>query len=333
MYTYTKKIILIVLFLSIVMPPRLVWAGLRDDINKANEYYTNDALRDAQVEYQRLLEEKPHEGRIHYNLGNTLYKQNQFNNSIKQFRLALLSDNRDLRDKARYNLGNALFYHGLDIESDDIDAAIKALEETLEHYDELLLDNEDDQKVLYNQPLVEKELQRMKQQKQSSTNQQKNQSNEKDSQEKQQQKNNQNQKQNNKQEQQGQSGEQDQQNSSQSQDQKSSQKNTEQNQKNAGNEQENANNNQKEENSSAASSQQDQDTQEQMDRQAAQGDARPADDHQEQDAQSYQTYRVEAMTEDEAKMMLEDYEQNQEPKGMLNFIRRGKKVRPTYQDW
>ncbi len=283
--------IFFILILSVFLCSE-AYGDVASGVNNANKLYREGKYKEAQIDYLDLLNQKKENDIINYNLANALYQNEQFGESVTKYRKALLTDNSALRDKVRYNLANALFYHGLAIEKQDIDQAIESLTKTLAHYDELRISNQDDEKVAFNYPIVERELERMKQQQMMQQNQQ------------------------------------------------NSSDNSEQNQKNSGNEEQNQNNkqegqqpdNQQGQNQDGAQAQekngQDQQAQDQA---ASEGD--PQSSNEQQPAAQPRAVRMQALTEDEAKMLLEDYEQNKDPKGIINFIEKRPNRRPVYQDW
>ncbi len=66
----------------------------------------------AQEIYEKALQERPDDPRLHYNAGATAYKNNLFDDAILSFQRALQSDDLHLQEQSYYNLGNALFKKG-----------------------------------------------------------------------------------------------------------------------------------------------------------------------------------------------------------------------------
>jgi tetratricopeptide (TPR) repeat protein len=105
-----------------------------------------------------------------YNLGTARVKAGDFEGAVDALQQALLTDAPDLRAKAQYNLGNALYRYGISKEDTDIDVAIRNLEEALGHYDRVHSrvpgqDTEHDPDLAHNRAFVEEELERLRKKK------------------------------------------------------------------------------------------------------------------------------------------------------------------------
>jgi len=96
------------------------------EIRKGNNDYNNKSYSDAELHYRKALEKNPESEKATYNLGNALYKQNQFEPSITKFESLTKSKNTASElSKYYYNLGNAYF------KTQKMDKAIEAYKQCL----------------------------------------------------------------------------------------------------------------------------------------------------------------------------------------------------------
>lgn len=92
---------------------------------KAGKLYTKKEYSDALNTYQKLQVDNPDKADINYNIGNTLYRLEKYDEAESAFKKALQSKNKDVLKKTNYNIGNALY------RQDKLEEAIKSYEETL----------------------------------------------------------------------------------------------------------------------------------------------------------------------------------------------------------
>ena len=230
--------------------------------------------------------------------GNALYKQGLFAEASKKY-TAVIGD-RGQEKVSKYNLGNALYRVGMTKENKDLDGAISDLEQSVVQYDQVLKANAKDQDAEYNKQFVSKQLERLKKkQREQKQNQQQNQSQDKN-QKQQEQENKENQNQNNQQNQQWQSKDKNQAEQKQQAQKKGEEAKEGQDKKSDKKEQ-----------------------------QSAAKDDKAKKSKEEQQAAS----NGKELTIQEAKDILEDYERNEEPKGLLNFIPKKGSERPVDKDW
>lgn len=79
-------------------------------IRKGNGEFDDGRYQQAEIEYRKALEKVPLSYKADYNLGNALYKQQQFDAAVTKYS-ALAEKGKSRKDLNRYyyNLGNALF--------------------------------------------------------------------------------------------------------------------------------------------------------------------------------------------------------------------------------
>lgn len=252
------------------------------EVNAANRLLEEGKIDESLQKYRKALGEKDSPV-IDYNLGTALYKKGDYRAAMGHLRKAALSGDKHVGNAAKYNLGGTFYKHGIGQEEENIDGAIKDLEQSVDIYNEVLKTDAKDLDAQYNKEYVQKQLERLKQKKEE--------------QQKQQQKDQEQQKQ-------------DQQKSDQ-QDQDQQQKQDPQDEK-------------KKEQSDKKEDRQEE--QKQSDRQD------PDQNKEEQGSQGKP--QGNDMTPQEAKNILEDYQRNEEPKGLLNFVpRENSSEKPVEKDW
>lgn len=314
---------LVGIFLVLLMGPADA-ATVAREVNRANELYDKGKFEDALQYYQKALAKDPSSALVQYNLGTAQYKKNSYGESVEHLQKALLTDDPQLQKKVRYNLGNALYKQGIAKESSDLSGAIEDLERSLSQYEKNLAAVPKDPDAQNNYDLVQKELQRLKE-KQKQQQQEKQQ----DQQGQQQQdKSDQSQKddQQNKDQEQGPS--EDQNKNEQPQDKPKDQNKSDGNNDNP--DQGNQGKDDQKPNDDAPKDGQDKkDQPPQPDPGAGETGGQP----QEQNTNGSQANAQGLMTPQEAQMLLDDYQRNDEPKGMLYFTPQTDKSTPVQKDW
>ena len=92
---------------------------------QGNEQYLNGLYGDALRAYTEAQVDAPESAELYYDIGNVLYRQNDFEGSAEAFTRALVDASRELVGPAAYNLGNARF------QQQDYQAAVEAYEQAL----------------------------------------------------------------------------------------------------------------------------------------------------------------------------------------------------------
>lgn len=287
---YSVKVAGLAIF---IISPSLVWASVAGQVNKANDLYKQGKFDDSLGLYQKALDQDDKSSVVQYDLGTAWYKKGDYVKAQEHLEKATLDKNINIKSRAEYNLGNALYKSGIQKENTNVDEAIKSLQQALGHYAQAIAYDIQDKDAPFNQDFVRKEIERLKQKKQQQQQQQQQQN------QKQQQQN-----QDNQQSQQSQQNQQKQQDSQQKQ-QDSQQKQ----QENQAKQQENQ---QSQQNSS----------QDQKNQQA-----------QQQDAQAQAQQDQKEFDRKQAEDILEDYRQNEEPKKLLDYMPKKIDDRPVLKDW
>ena len=154
----------------------------RSTLNEGVDKYDEKKYTDAEVDFRKVVESSPKSFEANYNLGNTYYKQEKYDEAIKSYQSAFenAKDNES-RAKIFHNVGNSL------LKSNKIEQSVEAYKTALKY-------NPNDQDTKYNLSYALEMLKNKDKNKQDKNDQNKNDQNKQD----QQQQQNQNQDQQNK---------------------------------------------------------------------------------------------------------------------------------------
>jgi len=266
-------------FIVFFLMSNQAFASVAGDVNKANDLYKLGKFDDSFDLYKQALDEDAQSPLVKYDLGTDLYKKGDYKQALQYLEQAAQDKTLKIKPAAEYNIGNALYRSAQQKEKSNVDEAIKSLQEALGHYGETINADPKDQDAIYNEDVVKKEIERLKQQKQQQQQQQQNQQNQNQKNQKQQQ------------QQGGQSQQQQQQNQAQAQQQKQNQ-------------------------------------QQQAKQQQGQQQKQQSSSGQQQHPMSQQE-----LDRKQAQDMLEDYQENEEPKKLLNYMPKKIDDRPVLKDW
>ncbi|MGB2866814.1 MAG: tetratricopeptide repeat protein [Bacteroidota bacterium] len=150
---------------------------VRSHISEGNRVYEKGRYEDAEVSYKKALEKDPKSREGQFNLGNAQYKQQRFEESMREFaNSAAVAKAPVDRADSYYNLGNSLYRSN-------------KYPESIEAYKRALRLNPDDEDARYNLQMAREKLKQQQQNKQQQNkDQKKDQKDQKDQQNQQQQK-------------------------------------------------------------------------------------------------------------------------------------------------
>lgn len=283
------------IFVAAIFPGPACAVSKRKAVSEGNALYGQGAYADSAEKYRAALENDPESDIINFDLGTALYKHGDYDGAVSYLQKTLLSDDGQLRGKGFYNLGNALYRHGMAKEKSDLSGAISSMEEAMKQYEGALAIRKDDADARHNYEFVKKELGRLRQKQE----QQK-----KDQQDKDQQPQEKSQR-----SEQRQSGESPSQGGSEEQQQE---------QKDSQRQQGPSSEDQRKEKPPGTPKAQDEE-------QTVQSEPRPSQGQIPADARE--------LTQKEARTLLESYQQNEEPQGLLDMYPRKRDAAPVLKDW
>ncbi len=133
------------------------------DVRHGNREYKKDNFAESEVNYRRGLEKNNQSYEAHYNLGNSLFRQNKYPEAAEEFVKAgqFIDAKKDKQKAAQtyHNLGNSLF-------------AQQQYEKAITAYQQSLRANPKDNDTRYNMVKAMQLLQQQQQQQQQQQNQQ-----------------------------------------------------------------------------------------------------------------------------------------------------------------
>jgi Ca-activated chloride channel homolog len=115
-------------------------------VRRGNKDFENKQYQQAEIQYRKALEKNSESEAADFNLGNALYKQNQFDVAASRYAaLAAKQADRQSLSRRYYNLGNALYKSG-------------KYKESIEAYKQALRQNPNDLDAKHNLQLAMKKL-------------------------------------------------------------------------------------------------------------------------------------------------------------------------------
>jgi len=158
----TVSVILINIFIVFCLVSTVCAESKKKKIREGSKHF-NKGDYDASIDkFSEALSVEPESDVINYDMGTAYYKKDEFLKSVEHLQKALLTEDDDLRQKAFYNIGNAMYKAGIEHEDSDINGAVKALEQALSSYESSLALDQEDEDVKYNYDFVKKELERLR---------------------------------------------------------------------------------------------------------------------------------------------------------------------------
>ncbi|HSV44024.1 MAG TPA: tetratricopeptide repeat protein [Candidatus Bathyarchaeia archaeon] len=146
-------------------------AGPAGDVRQGNRFYEARDYEKAVEKYNQALQKKEESDIINFNAGTGYYRLGDYDQAIHHFQKALLSEQQELRQRAHYNLGNALYRSAEKLGPQNLEATVPLLEKALGQYEEAMKINLKDEDASYNYEFVKKALEKIKEQLQKQQNQ------------------------------------------------------------------------------------------------------------------------------------------------------------------
>jgi len=133
----------------------ILFLGLGDPVatknEKGNEFFRHEKYDEALGYYRDAQLDAPDLPALHFNVGDALYKQGQYDEAIREYEQALDAEDVDFKGKVYYNMGNAFFRQ-------------KRLGESIEAYKKSLELVPNDLEAKFNLEFVQSKLQEQPQQ-------------------------------------------------------------------------------------------------------------------------------------------------------------------------
>ena len=129
-------------------------------VRSGNNFYKNGHFKDAEIDYRKALVKAPTSQKATFNLGNSLYKQQNFDEAAAQYLKLAQNENKEAsKSDVYFNLGNSLLEN-------------KKYKESIDAYKIALRQNPKDEDTRYNLSYAMSKLLQQKKQEQNKKQQQ-----------------------------------------------------------------------------------------------------------------------------------------------------------------
>ena len=157
---FVKIVILAAAGLSLSAP--MSWAASsKKYVKEGNQLYKKGQIEESVKKYEEALKKAPESPMINYNLGTAYYKKKDYEKAVEHLEKCLLTDDKDLKGKAYYNLGNAYYQMGMTLKNQNPDLAAVLLEKAKTSYEEAAKLNPDDKDTKNNLAQAQKQLEKL----------------------------------------------------------------------------------------------------------------------------------------------------------------------------
>jgi hypothetical protein len=121
-------------------------------IRAGNDDYFAKNYGNSEVCYQKALQNNPESYEAKFNLGDAFYKQKKYKEAIAEFNaIAKDEDNKTRLGQLHYNIGNSQFKQTEDLlKEQKLDEALKQIDKSIDSYKKSLFNNPKDKEAKYN---------------------------------------------------------------------------------------------------------------------------------------------------------------------------------------
>lgn len=142
----------------------LAWLGLdpHAPVRDANRLYAEGKYEDATAAYNAALVDRPDLPELHFNRGDSTYKQGKYDEAISSFQKVETVDDPVRASRVAYNVGNATFRQGQALEPSEPQKALELYGQALASYRRALGLTPDDQDAKFNHEFVTQRIAEVK---------------------------------------------------------------------------------------------------------------------------------------------------------------------------
>ncbi|MDR2293020.1 MAG: tetratricopeptide repeat protein [Prevotellaceae bacterium] len=157
-----KKISAIILFVFTISNLYSQKVPERSDMRKGNKFYNQNNYTDAETSYRRGLQKNPASKNAKYNLANSIYRQERYEEAAKLYKeLAQIKIDSTQPPQTYHNLGNTMLKQAIkdkETQGQHVAANQEQLKESIEAYKKALKLNPDDMETKSNLAYAQKLL-------------------------------------------------------------------------------------------------------------------------------------------------------------------------------
>lgn len=142
----------------------LAWLGLdpHAPVRDANRLYAEGKYEDATAAYNAALVDRPDLPELHFNRGDSTYKQGKYDEAISSFQKVETANDPLRASSVAYNVGNATFRKGQELEQSEPQKALELYGQALASYRRALGLTPDDQDTKFNHEFVTQRIAEVK---------------------------------------------------------------------------------------------------------------------------------------------------------------------------
>ncbi|MFH1856518.1 MAG: tetratricopeptide repeat protein [Candidatus Omnitrophota bacterium] len=156
-----KKIFYTGLILILLASPSFAAAKAKKAVKEGNILYNKGKFDEALEEYEDAFSVSPDSDIVNFNLGAALYKTRDYQLAAGKFERVLVTPDKNLEEKANYNIANAKYKLGIAKEDEDLSLATDLVKQAGHHYERALELDPEDEDAKYNYDFVKEELKRL----------------------------------------------------------------------------------------------------------------------------------------------------------------------------
>ncbi len=170
-----RRILCIIIFVAALFYeiPLSLAASIAKDVKEGNRLYKDEKYDEAIRKYNEAQVESPDSNIVNFNVGTTLYKKGDYQKAVDLLTKSLITKDSQLEARANYNIGSSRVRQGSAKENTDLSEAINLYKEALNYYKRAVDLDEKDEDAKFNYEFVEKKIKELMEKQQQQQQQQK----------------------------------------------------------------------------------------------------------------------------------------------------------------
>jgi len=128
------------------------------EVKRGNTLYAKEEYDEALEKYNNALAESPDSDVINFDIGAAYYKKEDYGNAEDTFTRSLATEDKKLEAKANYNIGNTKYRQANLKENTDFQGAVRGYRQSLDYYKRAIELDETDEDAKFNYEFTEKKI-------------------------------------------------------------------------------------------------------------------------------------------------------------------------------